>query len=187
MTGRAIPTISLTQPIAQVYSKARLKKLGQEGPSMHLIPGSRAPFSIELVSLAILLVLPCMLWSFYLVRAKKQYQSHKKIQIFLSIAILAVLVIFEVEIRLYGWRQYAEASPYIDRGLIPFLVFHVTIASIATVLWTWALVHALKNVSTPPKPGTYSEKHKKLGKAAGIFMLLTSITGWTFFILAFCL
>jgi uncharacterized membrane protein YozB (DUF420 family) len=128
-----------------------------------------------------------MLWSFYLVRAKKQYHAHKKIQIFLSIALLAVLVIFEVEIRFFGWRQYAEASPYINRGLIPFLFFHVTIACITTVLWTWALVHALKNISKPPRPGDYSEKHKKLGKAAGFFMFMTSVTGWTFFLLAFCL
>lgn len=152
---------------------------------MQLIPGSRAPFSIDLVSLALLLVVPLLLWSVYLVKSKKDYKKHRFIQIILSISILLVLVVFEVDIRLNGWRQHAEASPFINSGLLPFLYFHVTIACTATVLWTWALINGLMKFKTPPRPGVNSARHKKLGWAAVIFMLLTSITGWTFFILAF--
>ncbi len=53
--------------------------------------GSRATFMLDVVFLAMFVVLPVLGFSIYLVRAKKNYLWHKRIQLALG-AVLAVAV-----------------------------------------------------------------------------------------------
>ncbi len=140
---------------------------------------------LDLVVVAMALVLPVMGYSIKLVKEKRAYELHKKIQLLLGIVLLIAVIAFEVEMRIVGWTHLAESSPYFPSPLFPFLYGHILIATTTTVLWILTIFGALKNFPKPPRPADYSARHKKLGKASAIGMTLTAVTGWIFYYMAF--
>jgi hypothetical protein len=53
------------------------------------------------------------------------------------------------------------------------------------VLWIAVVIQALRKFSRPPAPGPHSRWHSRYGTLAAIGMLLTAVTGWTFYWMAF--
>jgi putative membrane protein len=53
------------------------------------------------------------------------------------------------------------------------------------ILWPVTIVLALRKFPNPPAPGAHSPTHIRLARLAALDMLLTSITGWIFYWLAF--
>jgi putative membrane protein len=148
--------------------------------------GTRASIMLDVVFVAMFAVLPILAWSIYLVKVRRSYQLHKQVQITVGVVLLAAVTMFEVDMRVSGWRHRAVASPYwasgtVDRALAVHLVFAVTTA----VLWIVVMVRALRNYASPPLPGPHSRWHKRWGWIAAIDMALTSLTGWIFYWLAF--
>ncbi len=84
----------------------------------------------------------------------------------------------------------ALASPYhgrdgqIDWVLIALYV-HLLFAVSTALLWTIVTVRALRDFPAPPAPSRHSAWHVRWGKIAAIDMLLTALTGWMFYYLAF--
>ncbi len=149
------------------------------------LPFSRASMMLDVVSLAMLIIVPVMFWSIYCVKQNHQYALHKKVQLTLGGVLLIAVTLFEVDIRVFGWRHLAKNSPYFSTILFPVLYVHLFFAISTTLLWVFVTVNALRRFPSPPKPNEYSPKHKRLAWLAAIDMACTSVTGWSFYYLAF--
>ncbi len=148
------------------------------------LPMSRASFVLDFIALAMAAVIPVMLLSLFEVRRRKNYGLHKRIQILLGVVLGVAILVFELDMRLYGWRQYAEPSPYYDSLVIPALIFHLIFAIPTLFLWVYTITMALRHriASESNKPRF---RHKLFGRLSAYAMLGTTVTGWLFFWLAF--
>lgn len=149
------------------------------------IPFSRASFMMDVVALAMIAVIPIMLWSIYIVKYKRNYQLHRKVQVSLGGLLLFAVLLFEVDVRLHGWRQNAEVSPYYTTWVNPVLYVHLFFAISASLLWIYTLVGAVRRFARPQGFGSYGAHHKRVAKAAAMGMCFTAVTGWLFYWLAF--
>lgn len=152
--------------------------------------GTRASLMLDVVFLAMFAVLPLLGFSIWLVRTRRAYAWHKRIQLTLGAVLLAAVALFELDMRVNGWRHRAEASPYYggaeSLGLVfPVLYVHLFFAVTTAALWIAVIVRALRNFPAPPAPSAHSAWHRRFGWLAAWDMLLTSLTGWLFYWLAF--
>ena len=146
---------------------------------------SRSFFMMDLVSVAMVLVLPILYFSIKQARVKKNYLLHKKIQSLLGFVLLVAVILFEVQVRMIDWDKSAKLSPYYQSYLFPFLYLHLIFAVSTFFLLITTYYNAFKRFPKPPLPGTNSAKHKKLGVYSALGLLGTSVTGWIFYYLAF--
>ena len=152
--------------------------------------GTRASLMLDIVFLAMFVVMPVLGGSICLVKFRRQYQLHKRIQLVLAAVLLVTVVLFEVDMRWHGWRDRAQVSPYYgsegSHGWVwTALYVHLAFAVSTAVLWTVVTVRALRNFADPPLPNHHSAWHLRWGKLAAIDMGLTALTGWIFYWLAF--
>lgn len=147
--------------------------------------GTRASFMLDVVFLAMFAVVPALGWSVWLVKARRNYGLHKLVQLTLGAVLLAAVVLFELEMRLYGWRERAEASPYFGSALNAVLGVHLLFAVTTALLWIYVIVQALRKIPSPPGPSAYSRSHVLWARLAAWDMVATSVTGWAFYWLAF--
>jgi putative membrane protein len=151
----------------------------------------RGPLMLDVIVLAMVIVLIALAWSVYSVKYGNKYQRHKLTQLCLAVGLLITLVLFEVDIQFFeNWRELADASPYYDAagrsGLVVYsLWIHLCIATTTLALWFWIILKALKHFPNPPGPNQHSRFHARWGMIAAIDMVLTAVTGWVFYFLAF--
>jgi len=149
--------------------------------------GTRASIMLDVVFLAMFAVMPVLAWSIYLAKVQRNYRLHKQVQVTLGLVLLAAVMLFEIDMRFVsGWRDRAEPSPYWASGTVwGALAVHLGFAVTTAVLWVVVIIRALRNFASPPTPGPHSAWHKRWAWIAAIDMLLTSLTGWIFYWLAF--
>lgn len=140
---------------------------------------------LDVVAIAMIGIVLVLAYSIYVVRCRKNYRLHRKIQVMLGVVLLVTVGLFELDIRLYGWRQFAEASVYYDSWVFPSLYIHLVFAISTTLLWIYTIAAALKRFDNPPVPNAYSPRHRRIATLAAIDMFCTAITGWIFYMLAF--
>lgn len=158
-----------------------------DGSINGFLPGSRATLMLDIVFLAMFLVLPVMAWSIAAVR-RGHYALHKRTQLVLASVLLVAVTVFEVDMRLFtNWRARAEASPYYPGGVYLALYVHLVFAITTVLVWGWVIVRALKRFDHPPAPGSHSASHRRWGWIAAWDMVLTAVTGWVYYVLAFWL
>jgi uncharacterized membrane protein YozB (DUF420 family) len=151
----------------------------------------RAPFMIDVIALAMVFVLAALSWSLFSVKHRKQYHRHKRIQLSLASSLLVLLVFFEVDIQYFeNWRERAALSPFYHRatgtGLVMYSLWvHLFFATTTLALWFTIIFKALNQFPNPPRPTRHSDFHARWGRLAAIDMVLTAVTGWTFYYLAF--
>src|SRR4051794_15262560 len=149
--------------------------------------GTRAPLMIDVVCLAMIGVVLVLGWSIYQVKIRSHYQLHKWTQITLGAILLVAVILFEVDIRLHGWEERAAnavgGKP--AQAVYTALYIHLVFAISTVILWPTTIGLALANFSNPPIPGPHSRVHVPLARLAAIDMVLTAITGWIFYWLAF--
>src|SRR5947207_16005475 len=78
------------------------------------VPGSRGSLMLDVVFAAMFVVVPVLAASVYLVKFRRQYALHKKLQLVMAAVLLAAVLLFEIDIRVNGWEQRAAPSPYFD-------------------------------------------------------------------------
>jgi putative membrane protein len=155
------------------------------------IPGSRGSLMLDVVFTAMFVVVPVLAVSIYLVKWRRQYAIHKKLQLVMAAVLLAAVLLFEIDIRFYGWKERAAPSPYFDadhKWSCPAgisLIVHLCFAVPTLVLWIVVVAAALRNFSRPPAPGLHSRWHARWGMIAAVGMALTAVTGWLFYWMAF--
>lgn len=150
--------------------------------------GTGATFMLDVVVVAMAAVVPAMWWSVRQAAAKK-YSLHHRVQLALAIVLLIAVLAFEIDIRLHGWAERAEAvgglmlsQPNLVRGA---LYIHLFFAVTTLVLWVAVIARALRGFPRPPAPSEHSRSHAFWGKLAVLDMTATAVTGWIFYALAF--
>jgi putative membrane protein len=152
--------------------------------------GTRASLMLDIVFVAMFVVIPLLGLSVYLVKFRRQYQLHKQMQLVLAAVLLLTVAAFEVDMRWHGWRDRARPSPYFgsegSHGLVwTALYVHLAFAVSTAVLWTIVTVQACRHFPDPTRPNQHTAWHLRWGKLAALDMLMTAITGWIFYWLAF--
>jgi putative membrane protein len=152
--------------------------------------GTRASLMLDVVVLAMIVLLPVLASSIYLVKARRQYAWHKRIQLVLGAALLVIVALFEADMRFHGWRDRAAASPYNGReGAIDWVTtalgVHLFFSITAALLWIVVIARALANFPNPPRPAPHSAWHRRFAWLAAIDMACTAVTGWIFYWVAF--
>jgi putative membrane protein len=156
------------------------------------IPGARGSLMLDVVFLAMFLVVPVLLFSVYQVKYRGQFQLHKQLQLILGTVLLLAVGAFEVDMRFFtDWKVLAGPSPFFDRAnpwSCPVgisLIVHLSFAIPTLVLWIVVIVQALRHFPSPPVPGAHSGWHRRWGMMATVSMVLTAVTGWIYYYLAF--
>src|SRR5262249_17937431 len=68
------------------------------------VPGSRGSLMLDVVFVAMFVVVPVLAVSVYLVKYRRQYALHKKLQLATACVLLVAVLLFELDIRLNGWE-----------------------------------------------------------------------------------
>ena len=158
-----------------------------EYPGIDGILGTRASLVLDLLFLAMFVVVLLLGWSVYQVKYRRRYELHKWVQIILSVVLLAAVAVFELDIRTYGWESRAanriggKPTAAVYNALYVHLVFAIS----SVILWPIVIIRALRNFPSPPAPSRHSRWHIRWARVAAIDMLLTSVSGWIFYWLAF--
>ncbi len=158
--------------------------------------GTRASLMLDLVVVAMAVVLPVLGGSIALVKYRHRYQLHKRIQLVLGAVLLVTVLAFEADMRINGWRQRAAASRFWGTASAGTLA--------GTTNWVdgrWPCIffsppppHCFGLSSSPERSGSFRVRrrrprtaawHRRWGKLAAIDMLLTALTGWLFYWMAF--
>lgn len=148
--------------------------------------GTRASLMLDVVFVAMFVVLPVLGWSIYQVRQRRRYLLHKRVQLALGSVLLVAVTLFEIDMRLHDWTLRAAASPYYPTGTVTTTLWiHLFFAVPTAVLWVYVIVQALRRFPQPPLPGAHSRSHIFWGRLAALEMLMTALTGWIFYWLAF--
>jgi len=162
--------------------------------------GTRASIMLDVVFVAMFAVLAVMAVSIYLVRYRRLYLLHKRIQVVLGTVLLITVGAFEVDMQwLTEWELRAAASPYFvadysattpasakwGSTVGKSLLVHLAFAVPTFVLWVFVIVQGLRYFPHPPQPNAYSARHKAWARLAAFGMTVTSLTGWVFYYLAF--
>lgn len=148
---------------------------------------TRASMMIDVVVVAMAVVVPLLAWSVWLVKFRRRYRLHKAIQLTLAVVLLVTVAAFEIDMRFYtDWNQRATPSPfYGSQWVLRALGIHIFFAATTVGLWIYTIAGALRNFPSPPQPGPYSPRHIFWARLAAIDMLLTAVSGWIFYWMAF--
>jgi len=147
--------------------------------------GTRAPFFMDFVMIMVAL-LPLLVLVAISFARKKNYHLHGITQSILYVIAVIVVGYFEYGVRAGGgYEGFVEASSVSHHYAFYVLIFHIAVAVIGFIIWTHTLVTARKAMKNNTLVGTSSASHKKAGKRAFIWIILTAITGIWVYILLF--
>ncbi len=149
---------------------------------------------LDFVVCALVLIVPLLLYSLWLVKVRRRYVAHKRLQITLGLILLVAVSAFEIDVQLVhgGWEQIVakqNLSPELLQLKIsavrPWLLVHLVFAVSTPFLWAATIILALLKFGRDAKPGAHSRLHKTLGWLSTIDITLTSVTGLLFYYEAF--
>ncbi len=154
--------------------------------------GTRASIMLDVVFVAMFAIVPVLLWNIYQVRYRRRYNLHKQVQLALGAVLLVAVAAFEVDMQwLTVWELRAEPSPYFEaarKWTCPAgisLAIHLAFAIPTALLWIAVIYRGLRHFPSPPLPNAHSRSHRFWGRLAAIGMVMTAVTGWIFYWLAF--
>jgi len=156
--------------------------------------GYQTTFMLDFVVCALVLIVPLLLWSLWLVKFRRRFLAHKRLQIALGTILLVAVTAFEVDVQMVhgGWENIVarqQLTPELltvkINGVRPWLRVHLLFAVTTPFLWIVTITLALLRFKNPPAPGLHSRLHKILGWASTIDITLTSVTGLWFYYIAF--
>lgn len=155
--------------------------------------GYQTSFMLDFVVVALVIVVPLMIWSLVEVKARR-YENHRKLQMLLALILLVAVSLFEVDLQWIqgGWRSIVDRhEPPLGSDVILrstwLLRIHLVFAISTPILWAITLVGALRHFAKPAHPSAYSTTHKRLGWLSMIDLVLTSVTGVIFYVATFVL
>ena len=153
--------------------------------------GNHSSFMLDFVVVALVLIVPILLYSLYTVKVRQNFTLHRNLQLLLGIVLLVAVAAFEVDLRLQGgWEAVVDkGEPKLtaeQRNFVATLLsIHLVFAISTPFLWIATIYLALKRYANPPQPNAHSRMHKTLGWLSTIDITLTSVTGLIFYWFAF--
>jgi len=154
--------------------------------------GYHATLMLDAVVCALVLVVPILATSIYLVKVKRAYGTHRLLQIVLALVLLLAVLAFEIDVQVVhgGWENIVRsARPDISTDALGFvhqiLRVHLIFATSTPLLWALTIGLALRRFGNPPAPSSHSPLHKMLGWTSAADLTLTSVTGLLFYYFAF--
>lgn len=156
--------------------------------------GFKTSFMLDFVVCALVIVVPLLVYSLWLVKVRKNYQKHKLLQIALGLILLVAVTAFEVDLQIVhgGWENIVRKSYSDDAALAakvaearPWLLFHLIFAITTPILWIATLIQAFRRFPSPPFPGPHSRMHKTLGWLSTVDITMTAVTGLIFYYVTF--
>lgn len=150
------------------------------------ILGSRADLVMDLVMLSLLLILPLMAYSFTRVR-RQDYTTHRRWQMVLGLVLLFAVLLFELDMRLAGGvYEMARGGRYAGTATLDTILYIHLFFSVSTFLiWFVLLPISLRRFANPPQPNDFSQHHRFWGRLGMLDMLMTAITGYILYWVAF--
>ena len=140
---------------------------------------------MDVVLVGLLATLPVLAASIAAARARK-YATHKSLQLAIVAALVAAIVVFEIDVRLVSdWKLRAAVSPWWPGGVLAALAIHLVFAVTTFGLLVWVLWEAVTRFPSPPVPGTHGPRHRRWARLAAADLVLTAVTGTAFYWLAF--
>lgn len=156
--------------------------------------GYRTSFMLDFVVCALVIIVPLLVYSIWLVKVKRAYAAHKRLQLALGIILLVAVTAFEVDLQMVhgGWENIVQKT-YPDEAQLaakvaearPYIRIHLLFAVTTPVIWFTTLFLAMRRFSIPPLPGQHSKVHKILGWLSAVDITLTAVTGLVFYYIAF--
>jgi hypothetical protein len=156
--------------------------------------GYGASLMLDVVVCALVLVVPTLAYSIYVVKIRRNYVRHRNVQVALGAVLLVTVVAFEIDLQVVhgGWENVVNRDPenprlppgrleFVQRVLWVHLVFAIT----TPFLWAATLFLAWRRFPRPPLPSSHSRLHKRLGWLSTADIALTSVTGLVFYYVAF--
>ncbi len=153
--------------------------------------GYHTSFMLDAVVVALVLVVPVLLFSLFSVKIRRQYTVHRNLQMFLALALLAAVLAFEIDLHYVqgGWENVVNKGPELKAGQLSLiqrvLRIHLIFAGSTPVVWAVTIALALRNIPRPPQPSPHSRLHKLLGWISTLDLVMTSVTGLIFYYVAF--
>jgi putative membrane protein len=153
--------------------------------------GYQASFMLDAVVVALVLVVPVLLFSLFSVKIRRQYHVHRTLQMVLAVTLLAAVCAFEIDLHWVqgGWENVVKKGPPVTSDQMAFihnvLRFHLLFAASTPFLWMVTIAFALRLFPNPPHPGSHSRLHSQLGWASTLDLVMTSLTGLVFYYVAF--
>jgi putative membrane protein len=181
-------TVTLLSPSRQIVEPVNVVDMRPPAyPGIDGFLGTRASLMLDLLFFAMFAVVLVLGWSIAEVKYRRRYNLHKWVQVVLGIVLLAAVILFEIDIRLHGWEDRAagEFGGHASDEVRTALYIHLCFAVTSVLLWPMVIIRALRHFPNPPAPASHSPSHKFWAWLAAVDMLLTAITGWTFYYLAF--
>ncbi len=150
---------------------------------------TRASFMLDFVVVAMVALVVVLGASIYLVRSRRRFRLHKQIQLVTAVILLVTVVAFEVDVRLFtAWRTLAAESAWYQSGVVDVALWvHLVFAIPTPLVWIYTIVMALNKIPADPRPCEYSARHRFWGWTSAVLLVMTAVTGWVFYILAFAL
>ena len=143
--------------------------------------GTRADIIIDVVMVASALLPFYMIYAFRMA-AKGKLALHKKLQIVGLVAVTALVLLLEGDIRFSNLSGISAQSPYHGSATLQWVfIVHLFFAVTTFVGWIWLVVKSSKIY--PKSFGTFN--HKKWGKLLFLDIIMTGITGWIMYYLVF--
>jgi len=154
--------------------------------------GYNATFMLDLVVCALVFVVPVLAVSIFLVKFRRNYVWHRRLQLFLAGVLLLAVAAFELDIQVvhHGWENIVRQSrPDISAADFAFartlLHIHLVFAISTPFLWALTISLALPRFGNPPAPSKHSPLHKWLGWTSALDLAMTSATGLLFYYFTF--
>ncbi|MGD9857757.1 MAG: DUF420 domain-containing protein [Planctomycetaceae bacterium] len=160
----------------------------------HGFLGHDASLMLDVVVTALVLVVPVLASSIWLVKVRAAYAVHKRLQLTLAAVLLLAVAAFEIDMQWVhgGWENVVNKNPDSPRLTgdelrlaRTVLYVHLIFAVTTPVFWAVTMALALRRFPSPPHPGPHSGLHKKLGWVSTLDLVMTSVTGLAFYYLAF--
>ena len=147
---------------------------------------------LDFVVVALVLIVPILVYSLYAVKVRRQYTLHRNLQLLLGLVLLVAVGLFEVDLQLVqqGWqnvvaKRVTPLTPEQLEFVRTVLRIHLVFAISTPLLWCTTIGLALRRMPSPPQPCGHSRLHKTLGWISTIDIVLTSVTGLVFYYFAF--
>lgn len=141
--------------------------------------GTPASLMLDVVVVSLLVVTPALLYSLYVVKFRRDYILHKRLQVVISVALFLVVGLFEIDMKMQGgFDELAKGSALAGTAFLDnLLAVHLCFSISTFFLWAITFLTALRYFPVPPVPTRFGRFHRVIAWITVADMIGTIVTG----------